>query len=215
METQARGVKLGILRQLSTQIIEGTATPNIIGLRSLSNSTTIGANNNNANGGFMSLQDLYKACYLNACTDDIIGGGGPDCAILNPKALRELLGLIDKASDRFWTFDDELEASVLRFLGIDWYISDAIPLNETKGTGTNLTSIYFVKLNGPTGLKLLYARDPNIAEVQPFGIHQYPIPVNQTENKRGVSIEAFYALYAPETACVSRLNGIDPTQFAL
>lgn len=220
LEQQARGVKLGIARQLSIQLIEGTATPNIIGLKSLSNSTTIGANNNNANGGFMSLQDLYKSLYLNACTDDFIGGGGPDCAVLNPKTLRELLGLLNAApggagGSGVWIYDRKLNAPVFEYLGIRWYISDAVPLNETKGAGSNLTSIYFVKMSGPTGLRLLYARDPNLAEVDFMGVHQYPIPVDQTQNRRGMAIEAFYALYAPETACVSRLDGINPTQYAL
>ncbi|MEK7486842.1 MAG: hypothetical protein AABZ60_21165 [Planctomycetota bacterium] len=218
METQARGIKLGMIRQLSLKLIEGTASPDPIGLRSLSNSTTIGANNNNANGGFMSLQDIYKAAYLTACTDDVVGGGGPDCAVLNTKTLRELLGLINAANGGQginWMYDADLDGMVLEYMGLQWYISDFVPNNETKGTGTNLTSIYFLKLRGPTGLRLLYARDPNIQEVDEIGIHQYEIPINQTQNRRGMAIEAFWALLAPETACVSRLNGINNTQYAL
>lgn len=72
-----------------------------------------------------------------------------------------------------------------------------------------------MKLRGPTGLRLLYARDPNIQEVNEMGIHEYEIPINQTQNRRGMAIEAFYALFAPEAACVSRLNAINNTQYAL
>lgn len=218
MEMQARGVKLGLLRQLSSKLIEGTATPDILGLRALSASTTIGANNNNANGGFMSIQDILKAIYLCNATDDMIGGGGPDCAVLNPKTLRELIGLINATTGGQggeWSYDSQLNASVFEYMGIRWYISDAVPLNETKGTGTNLTSIYFIRMKGPTGLRLLYARDPNIQDVDSYGIHTYEISIDQTQNRRGLCVEAFYALWAPETATVSRLNGINPTQFAL
>lgn len=218
LEVQARGVKLGLLRELSDKLIEGTASPDIIGLRSKTGSSTVGANNGNANGGFMSLQDIYKALYTCQPTNDMVGGGAADCAVLNPKALRELLGLInatDHSQGGRWVEDPELGAPVFEYLGIKWYISDSVPLNETKGSGTNLTSIYFVKLNGPTGLKLLYARDPECYDVDEFGIHTYSIPINQTQNRRGLCIEGFYTLVRPERMSVSRLDGINPTQYAL
>ena len=218
LDMQARGVKIGLLRQLSTQIIEGVAAPNIIGLKALSGSYTIGANNNNANGGFMSLQDIYKALYFCSPSDDYLGGGAADCAILNSKTLRELLGLLNATSHSDggkWVYNEKLGAPVFNYLGIDWYVNDFIPLNETKGTGTNLTSIYFVKLKGPTGLKLVYARDPQIEDVDRFGIHTYPIPIDQTQNRRGLAVEGYYTLVAPERETVSRLEGINPTQYAL
>lgn len=218
LEVQARGIKLGLLRELSARLINGTSSPNIIGLQSKTGSSTVGANNGNANGGFMSLQDIYKALYTCAPTDDLVGGGSADCAVLNPKALRELLGLIN-ASDHSqggrWVEDPELSAPVFEYLGIKWYISDSVPLNETKGTGTNLTSIYFLKLNGPTGLKLLYARDPQCNDVDEFGIHVYPIPIQMNNNLRGLCVEGFYTFIRPERMSVSRLDGINPTQYAL
>jgi hypothetical protein len=218
LEMAARGIKLGILRELALQVIEGVASPNILGLKSLSAANTTGAGKGAPNGGFMTLADIDLALYNVAPTDDFLGGGAASCAVLNPKTLRELVGLIQASSNSergIWKKDDELGARVFVWRGIKWYFSDFVSLTETKGTGTNLTSIYFVKCNGPTGLRLAYARDPNIEDVNEFGIHQYPIPISQNQNIRGIAIEGFYALVAPEARIVSRLDGIDPTQFAL
>jgi len=218
LEMMARGVKLGILRELGTQILQGTTPPDPLGLESLTSSTTVGAANGNPNGGFMTLRDLDKSIYTVAATDDFLGGGGPTCAVLNPKTLRELLGLIEATSNSesgHWEYDHELDAPVFCFRGIKFYISDFMSLVETKGVGTNLTSIYFIKMNGPTGLKLAYARDPECQDVNEFGIHQYSIPIDQDKNRRGISIEAFYTLIYPEQGTASRLDGINPTQYAL
>ena len=215
---QAQGVALGILRTLSSKLIIGTTTPDIVGLQSLSQFHTIGAANNALNGGFMTLRDIDKSIYLCAPTEGSVGKGAATYALCNPKTLRELFGLMDtqsRSQSACWEEDSDLGVKIPNVRGLNWLFSDSLPLNETKGTGTNLTSIYFFKLGGPTGLKLLYGRDPNIKQVDEFGIHQYSIAINRAQNRKGLAVEAFYALFAPERATVSRLDGINPTQFAI
>lgn len=218
LAVQAFGIKLSILRSLSLQLIQGTASPNIIGLKSLSASHTVGAAAGATNGGFMTLQDIYTAMYLVAPTEGEVGVGAANYAISNPKTFRELLGVLDAQSRSegiTWVMDKDLGVEVPKFRGLTWLISDSVPLDETKGTGSGLTSVYFVKIGGPTGLRLFYGRDPKIQNVDDFGVHIFPIPIQKAQNIRGLLVEAFYALWAPERAVVSRLDGIKPTQFAL
>lgn len=218
MQTQAFGIVLGILRILSSKLITGTTTPDIVGLQALSASHTIGANNSAPNGGFMTLRDVDKAIMLCAPTDGVVGKGAATYALCNPKTLREFFGLMDansRSQGISWEYDADLGVKLPFARGVTWLFSDSMPLNETKGTGTNLTSIYFFTLGGTTGLKLLYARDPKIQNVNEFGVHQYPISISKSQNRKGLAVEAFYALFSPERATVSRLNGINPTQFAI
>ncbi|MEK7486843.1 MAG: hypothetical protein AABZ60_21170 [Planctomycetota bacterium] len=219
MEVQARGLKLKMLRTLSQKVITGGASPDILGLEHISIGNVFGAANNAANGGFMTLQDIYQAMYAVSVTEDEMGKGGADYAICHPKTLRELMGLVDanSRSEGFtWIYDEDLEVDVPKFRGVLWLMGQ-VPTKETKGTGTNLTSIYFVKLKGPTGLKMLYAQPPQRTELdRRWGFYRYPIPMNQTINRKGLCMEGVYALLSPEgNYAVSRLNGINPTQFAL
>ena len=215
MEVQERASKLGIKRELSFQLIEGIASPNILGIKFLSAGNTIGAANGNPNGGFMTLQDLYKLLYLVKVTDDDIGCGMADCLVGNNMAIRETLGLLDQAGERaVWSYDEVLGCNVLLFCNIPFYLSDSIPNNETKGNGMNLTSVYACKMSGPNGLKLLYAVDPNNPPDE-WGCHVSHIPIQQTIDKKLSAIEAFYTLVCPESCTVARLDGVDPTQFAL
>ncbi len=218
MQSQAFGIVLGILRVLSSRLIIGSTPPDIVGLQTLSSSHTIGAANNAPNGGFMTLSDIDKAIYLCGPTDGVVGKGAATYALCNPKTLREFYGLMDAQSCSqgiCWEQDDDLEVKLPFARGVTWLFSDSMPIDEKLGTGTDLTSIYFFKLGGPTGLKLLYARDPKIQNVNEFGVHQYPISISKSQNRKGLAVEAFYALFSPERATVSRLNGINPTQFAI
>jgi len=77
--------------------------------------------------------------------------------------------------------------------------------NETKGTGSNLTSIWAVKTTGPTGVRVLHAA----GDSSMFGIEVTDIPAQPTLSKIGKFVGGTYALLVPEDESIARLNGCD------
>ena len=82
--------------------------------------------------------------------------------------------------------------------------------DESKGAGTDLTSIYAFKLNGPTGLHVGYA--PMNGSTDPWGILTYLIADQLGICKRGAGVLGFYQMVYPELASIARLDGCDRSQ---
>jgi hypothetical protein len=99
-------------------------------------------------------------------------------------------------------YDDELGVPVLYFNGIPVYVGQNVS-NETKGSGTNLTSIWAVKLSGPTGIRMLHSGGDS-AE---FGLDVSDIPTQATVSKMGKFVGGYYTLFVPEEESLARLDG--------
>jgi hypothetical protein len=136
-------------------------------------------------------------------------GAGADCLVASSKMVRFIAKLIeDKGACPQFAFDQDLGVPVLHFNGIPVYVGQNVS-NETKGTGTNLTSVWAVKLTGPTGVRVLHSG----GDASMFGIDVTDIPAQPTVSKIGKFVGGSYALLVPEDESLARLNGCDLSTF--
>jgi hypothetical protein len=210
LEVQVTAKKVGVVRALGLGIVEGGGGAGIFeGFKfRITGGQTTGAADNAANGGVPTLNDLHRLFYLVTASDGCVGAGA-DCFVAAPKAVRFIAKLIeDKGGTPQYVFDPNLGVPVLYFNGIPVYAGQNVS-NETKGTGTNLTSVWAVKLTGPTGVRVLHSGgDPSM-----FGIDVTDIPAQPTVSKIGKFVGGSYALLVPEDESLARLNGCDLTAF--
>ena len=75
--------------------------------------------------------------------------------------------------------------------------------------GGILTSVYAVRLNGPTGLRVLHQGGSS----SDFGIVTEEVPAQLSNAKRAATVRGFYSLLIPEIQSVARLKAISLTGF--
>jgi hypothetical protein len=204
LEVQVGARKVGCVRALGSGILEGTGGGTALeGFKfHIVSGQTIGAANGAANGGAPTLEDLHKLVYLATASDGCVGAGA-DCLVAAPKAIRFIIKLLeDKGTTPHFAFDSDLGVPVLHFNGIPVYLGQNAT-NETKGTGTNLTSIWAVKLTGPTGVRVLHSG----GDSSEFGIEVSDIPTQATISKLGRFVGGYYSVLVPEQESLARLDG--------
>lgn len=203
LEVQVGAKKVGVIRALGLAILEGNGTA-FEGLKfHVTSGQTIGAAANGANGGPPTLAEVHKLLYMVTASDGYVGGGAT-CLVAAPKAVRFIINLLETASggSAEYMFDNELGGPVLRFNGIPVYVGQNSTV-ETKGSGTNLTSIWALKLGGPTGVRVLHSS----GESSQFGIEMVDVPLSNTVSKKGRFVGGHYSLFVPEEECIARLEG--------
>ena len=204
LEVQVTAKKIACVRSLGLNILEGLGGADVFeGFKfRVTSGQTIGAANNGANGGAPTIEEVHKLVSLVAASDGCVGAGA-DCLVAASKAVRFILKLIeDKGVTPQFVFDADLGVPVLLFNGIPVYVGQNAT-TETKGSGSNLTSIWAVKLNGPTGVRVLHSGgDPS-----GFGIEVSDIPAQPTVATAGKFVGGNYALLVPEDESIARLNG--------
>ncbi len=208
LATQIQALKVAQIRKLLDQICTGDGSaPNINGFAAATDASfTIGAGNGNANGAAPTVEDVARLVGLVTASDGF-AGAGPDCLAGTEKARRFLFQLL-RASNQtvIFRWDADLGVPVMLFMGLPFYIGP-FATNETKGTGTLLTSIYALKMNGPTGLHVGYA--PMNGSTDLWGILTYLIADQLGIGKRGAGVLGLYQMVYPELASIARLNGCD------
>lgn len=202
IEQQVRGIKLGILRQISSKLINGTASPDPIGF---TQQVTAGHGVSLAASTPLVLQDLYKTALLCRGTDDFIGGYGGRYWVSNEEALRQVLYLLDQAGrSAEFIYDAALNTYLPLIFGLPWLVTDAV---ATTAGSPDTTDIFVIQLEGTTAVRLLYGKDKN-HECDSFGIHQFNIPLQATKNNFYRSVAGFYAVHVPEDEVIVRLTGV-------
>lgn len=203
MEQQARGVKLGILRQLSQSIASGGSSPNIFGLgRQVDSGNGVDI----AASSPLILQDLYKAALSCRGTDDFVGGYGGRYWVSNESAIRQVLYLMDQAGHSIdFYYDEELKANLPLVFGVPWLITNSIINYGTKPLKTN---IFVVQLRGPTSVKILFSKDKNNS-CDRWGIQLYSLPLQNTKINFYLAALGFYTFHVPESEVIVRLKDVE------
>jgi len=211
LATQIQALKVEQIRKLLDQICTGDgAAPNLNGFAAATDATfTIGAGNGNVNGAPPTIEDLARLVGLVTASDGFVGAGA-DCLAGTEKAGRFLFMPMRAANQTvIFRWGADLGAPVMLFMGRPVYIGP-FATDESKGAGTDLTSIYAFKLNGPTGLHVGYA--PMNGSTDPWGILTYLIADQLGICKRGAGVLGFYQMVYPELASIARLDGCDRSQ---
>ncbi len=208
VELQVRALRCEILRKLGEQVIQGSGTPpNWSGFgATFTGAQLVGAGNGAANGAAPTVADIAKLLSLVTASDGSTGAGA-DCLVGSPKSERFVANLLATAGETpMYVWDRDLEVKVLHFRGKPLYIGQ-VPENETKGAGSNLSSIYAVKLYGMTGVRIVYSALGGVADEN--GIMAYVIPDQLGIGKRGAGALVYGNLMYPEVASGARLDGCD------
>ena len=208
LQVQIQALKVQMIRLLLEQLCTGDGSaPNLNGFAAgTDTSQTTGAANGAANGGVPTIEDVALLVTNVTASDDYVGAG-PDCLAGTSKAGRFLYKLMRDAGETpMFRMDPDLGVPIMHFMGLPFYIGP-FATNETKGTGTNLTSIYAFKKNGPSGVHIAYS--PLNGNVDAWGMMAYMIPDQLGIGKRGAGGMGYYQIVYPELASIARLNGCD------
>lgn len=208
LELQVQALRCEILRKMGEQVIQGGGTPPAwTGFgATFTGGQLIGAGNGAANGAAPTIADIAKLISLVTASDGCVGAGA-DCLVGSPKSERFLASLLAAAGETpVYVWDRDLGVKVLQFRGKPLYIGQ-VPENETKGSGTNLSSIYALKLHGPTGVHIACSALGGGADED--GILSYLIPPQLGIGKRGAGALVFGNVVYPEAASGARLDGCD------
>lgn len=161
---------------------------------------TVGANNDNVNGGALSLADINRMLNLLTAAN---GDRTNAAIIMNTAVLKKWLdlnvaaGFAPRVAIDPWTGTERYYHGLVRVLISDW-----IPNNETKGTGNNLSSIYGVVLGYPDGVFGAYksAQDGRMIEAAQV--------IKVANDVTRVRIAATGTFVVPTQAALVRCSGI-------
>ena len=192
LEQQVKGTKLSILRKLSDSLINGVGPSEIVGLFEQINTEGNGYFFNLLGAGF-TLDNLYYLANVSRSTDDLIGSYQGRYFISNERTLRQVMYLLDSAGRTIsFQYDEDLKTEIPVLFGLPWLISDDVFVSVKSNT-----TIYVAQLEGPTAIKMLYAKDPN-AESDHWGITTFDVPLQQTTSQLAKGVFGFYSLKVPE-----------------
>jgi Predicted phage phi-C31 gp36 major capsid-like protein len=146
----ARFVDLGFLT--------GSGANRPTGMRSVAGINQTGAAGNGANGGALIYDDLSQTIFL-ADEDDVPQDGR--VWFYHPRVGRVVRNLKD-ANNLPLFLDQRSQAEAPTLFGYPVFTSSQIPINEAKGTGTNLTTLQLVRMpsiyigvgTGPQGVEI-------------------------------------------------------------
>ena len=212
IEEQVKGIKLGILRQLSARLILGTTLGGNLGGLNWQVTSGHGVLINSTATAFLPfLQEFYKARYSSKAVDGLVGGLGGVYFVGNTSALRLVLACFDGVGKSArWRYDEELKVNLLHLCGLPFLLNNSIP-NDVVNEET-VTSIYVLQLRGPTAIRILYAKDP-FHPCDSFGIHCYSIPLQGDKDNFYQSVVGFYQVHVPEDNIIVRLKDVIVTKY--
>ena len=192
---------MGILRQLSSQLITGAVSPNILGLDWY---VTNGHGIPLTGGGTPNLQDIYYAITRSRGTDGFLGTGGGTYLVGNDSALRQILYLLDQAGYSVeWRIDPDLGVRLPLIFGTPFLWSKSI--GNFTFQQQLYTNLYMVQLRGDTAVRLLYVKSRTVP-CDRWGIHLYGLPLSATKENQYISVMCFVTFHVPEDSLIVRLT---------
>lgn len=148
-----------------------------------------------ANGGPLTLTALDQLL-------DTVKNGA-DALIMRRGTVRAYRSLIRAAGgyDGMAEFPQNFGRPMLSHNGVPILVNDFMPANETLGSGTNLCSVYAVRLNEVDGLHGLYGGES-------AGIRVEDIGTVQNKDARRLRVKWYCGLALKSTQSLARLAGI-------
>lgn len=214
LDLQVEMKKVAVVRLLSNQLIQGDgASPNLVGLAAGVDIATQTIDPVGGLGTAPTLDD-YHRLLTKVCASDGMVGTGPNALVMHPRTRRQLMSRLEAASGGCAQFavDETLGHPVLLFEGIPVYADESVSTIETNSgaeTGGTSTSVFALKLSGPTGLRVLHQG----GDSDNFGLITEELPPQLSVSKRAMTIRGFYALMIPEVKSLARLKAIDISGF--
>lgn len=149
------------------------------------------------NGGPLTLQKLDELV-------DLVKSGRPDAILMRPgtvRAYKELLRNTGGGTDAVMMQLPNFSAPVLTHSGIPIIADDFLVGNETKGAGTNMCSVYAIRMNEADGLHGLYGGAS-------AGIRIEEIGTVQNKDAWRVRVKWYLGLALKSTQSIARLEGV-------
>lgn len=148
-----------------------------------------------ANGGALTLS------LLDELADKVPNGA--DAFVMRKGTARALRALLRAAGGNAATdiMMENFGRPMLQHNGIPVLVSDFLPANETKGSGTNLTSVYAVRLNEVDGLHGLYGGSD-------AGIRVEAVGTVQNKDADRLRLKWYCGLALKSTQSLARLEGV-------
>ena len=198
LDTEIQTKKVGIIRTLGAQIIQGNGiAPNIKGLQSLvisSQQFSVAST-----GGVPYLKELNQLVHMVRASDGCVGGGA-DCIVTHERVLRWiLLALAPTYGILEFRHDADLGVSVPYFRGIPIYIGQSEAYDSPLAY-----DIWALKMSGPTGIRMLHAAGRS----EEFGIDVVKIPIQPGSAQLGAFVGGLYGLMVPEAQSIARIQGV-------
>jgi hypothetical protein len=160
LELQVEMKKVSLIRQLGNQLIQGSGVaPNLTGL-ALGVDATQTIDPAGGVGTAPTLADYHRLVARVAASDRSVGIGA-DALVMHPRTRRQLISVLEAAAGGGPQYceDESLGHPVLMFEGLPVYVSENVSTTETAAgvqTGGVLTSVFALKLEGPTAVRLLH-----------------------------------------------------------
>jgi HK97 family phage major capsid protein len=142
---------------------------------------------------------------LDALVDKV--PNGPDALVMNPAVRRQFVNLlrtVGGGTDAAMMQLRNFSRPILTHNGIPVLINDFLPVDETLGTGTALSSVYAVRMNELDGLHGLYGGDS-------AGIRLEQIGTVQNKDAWRYRVKWYVGLALKSTKSLARLQGVTTT----
>jgi hypothetical protein len=212
LAVQVEAKKVGIIRALGDLALNGPGGSAFAGLAAYYPIfPTPSPNTISVTGsGLPTLDDLHRLVYRVTASDGSVGAG-PTCLVASTRVIRFIIKLLEAAPGRRaeYVFDPEIGGPVALFNGIPFYAGQNAE-NEviTEGGLPQFTSIWALKLAGPTSIALLHSTGAS----SEFGIEVMDVPLRQGGTSiQGKLVAGHYGLLLPEVHSAARLVGTDVT----
>lgn len=147
-----------------------------------------------ANGGALTLSAL----------DELVDAvPGCDFLVMRSGTRRAYTALLRAASGNTGAMiqHPNFSVPVLAHNGMPIIVNDFLPIGETKGTGTNLTSVYAVRANVQDGLHGLYGGES-------AGIVVEPVGTVQNKDATRTRVKWYCGMALKSTKALARLEGV-------
>lgn len=193
LELQVAMRRVAHLRALSNAVLLGTGiAPQMAGI----NVYATGVQQIDLAGAAPALKDYHRLVSLVRASDSSIGSGGADALVMNINARRQLISILEAAGGPVCCFADDpaLNHPVLKFEGVPVYVTNGLP-------AATETSIFAVKLKGPTGVRVLHVG----GDSTDFGIVVDDVPNQMGVSERARIVRGYYSLLVPELESVASM----------
>jgi len=152
--------------------------------------------------------DAITLATLDQLADLVTDNGGPKVYIMTKRTRRAVMALLRAAGGATQSeYRDVLAAmgnpttqQILTYNGIPILCSDFIPINESKGSGSTLTSVYCATIGPDAGLSVIYsdasldAEDMNVISRGPGGLTVVDLGTVQNADVKRVRVKAYWGL---------------------
>lgn len=198
LQAQIEAKKVAVIRELSNQMINGTAG-NFDSL-----DTKISTGTQQLSIAAPTKEQLHQILLRVTASDGYVGGGA-DCLVASARAVRYIIKLMEDAAGGgvSYVWDPDLGVSVPTFHGVPIYIGNV-------AVSANLTSIWALKIYGRTGIRIVHGSGSS----SEYGLEVREVPMQGTISKRGAFVGGYYGLIIPEVESIARIKDVDVTAFA-